>query len=131
MARLGAGLDHRETCIGIDPHQIQCRIQIAFIDADIHRHALVTGNGSHPVNEERFCHRIGVGRKYHQGIYICYCRAHKAVAAGQDLFDHAFPLLYCDLHQIPSQRTFLILSENAPAPAGYQAVFGFDIIKTA
>ena len=96
-----AGADHRESGIPVDSGKIQRRVQVALVDADIHRHLSVTGDCRHPVDQKWFCHRIHIGSKHHQPVHIGNGRPYKAVLSWQDPLHHALALFHGDLNQIP------------------------------
>ena len=131
FAGFGTGADDRKACMAIDPNQIHRRIQVALVHAQNHRNLLVTGDGSHPVDEEGLRHRIDIGGKNHQRIHIGHRRPDEAVFPGQDLLHHALSLLHGDFHHIAGQRAFAGFPENAPGPAGDQLIGSLHIIKTA
>ena len=82
-----------------------------------------------PIDEKRLGYRIHIGGKHHQRIHIGHRRAHKAVAAGQDLFHHALTLFLGDLHDIAGKGTFSRPAQRASAAAGDQPLIGLYIIK--
>ena len=131
MACFGAGANHPEARPGIDFRQSLRRIQVHLVDAQDHRHLLISCDSRHPVNEEGLRHRVGVGGKDHQGVQIGYGRSYKAVLPGKELLHHALFTRYGDFRQVASERGQALLPEVAPGAAGHGAFRCLNLIKTA
>ena len=131
LAGFRTGADHGKSGVLIDPLQIQRRVKVAFVDAQVHRHILLPGDGRHPVNEERFCDGIHIGGKHHQRIHIGHRRTDKAVPSGEDFLHHALVLFPGNGYQISGEGGIALPAQDAPGPAGDGAGGRPNVIKSA
>ena len=129
LAGFGAGADDLEARLFVDCLKLLRRVQIALVDAKNAGDVLIPGDGGHPVDEKRLRHRIHVGGKEHQGIYIGHGGPDEAVGPGQNGFHHSLAPLQGDLHQVAGEGGDLLLPQDSPAPAGHNPLRQLNIIK--
>ena len=115
----------------IDAHQVSSRIQVTFVDHQIHRHSLISRDGRHPIDEEGLRHRVDVGGKYHQGIHVGNRRTDEGIFPGKNLLHHALALLHGDFHQIPGQGRIAPTAKDPSGPAGNEAGVRLHVIEAA